>query len=127
MRKILIKNLIPTFVALFLSSVSMAQTLVPATSEDLSEFDSQINQAHKSSTDSQFGAKISEEARNLQNSTAQKKKARKGALDPRDQAERASLGAGGNSGNSDKDAKVSSPKNSDRGNSANAPGHNKNK
>lgn len=121
------KILLYTFLALFLSSVSMAQTLVPATSEDLSEFDSQINQAHKSPSGSQFGAKVSEEAHHLQNSAAQKKKARKGVLDPRDQAERASLGAGGNSGNSGQDAKVSSPKNSDRGNSANAPGHNKNK
>ena len=121
------KILLYTFVALFVSSVSWAQTLVPATSEDLSEFDSQINQAHKSSSGSQFGAKVSEEVRNLQNSAAQKKKGNKGVLDPRDQEVKASLGAGGDSSNSAKDAKVSSPKNSDHGNSANAPGHNKNK
>ncbi len=121
------KILFYTFVALFFGSVSLAQTLVPATSEDLSEFDSQIHQAQKSSTGSQFGARVSEEARNLQNSAGHKKRSRKGVLTPRDQEDKSSLGAGGNSSSSDKDAKVSSPKNSDRGNSANAPGRNKNK
>lgn len=113
------KFLLYTFVVLFSSSVALAQSLVPATSEDLTEFDSQISHSKKTPAASQFGAKISEEAKALQDSTVQKKKGT--TLDARDKSQ-----AGGNSAAA-KDAKVSSPKNSDHGNSANAPGRNKKK
>lgn len=114
------KILLFTFLVIFTSTAALAQTLAPATSEDLAEFDSQLSHSKKTPAASQFGAKISEEAQALQDSTVQKKKGT--TLDARDKSQ-----AGGNSENSAKDAKVSSPKNSDNGNSANAPGHNKKK
>lgn len=116
MRKILLF----TFIALFTSSMALAQALVPATSEDLAEFDSQLSHSQKSPAASQFGAKVSAEAQALQSSTVQKKKGT--TLDARDKSQ-----AGGNSASNAKDGKVSSPKSSDRGNSANAPGRNKTK
>lgn len=119
------KILLYTFIALFASSVAMAQSLVPATSEDLSEFDSQISQAKKTSAGSQFGAKVSEQARALQNQAEQKKKKQGASVGSREDSDKSQ--AGGSSASSAKDAKVSSPKNSDHGNSANAPGHNKKK
>lgn len=112
--------------AVFLGTMASAQTLVPATSEDLNDFDRQISLSHKNTTNSNFNAKVSEEAKRLQSqTTTQKKKSAKDSMDPRDKEDQSQLGASGNASNSAKDGKVSSPANSDHGNSANAPGHNK--
>jgi len=122
------KVILYTIIALFWTSVTLAQTLAPATSEDLNAFDEQISRARSNPSTSQFGAKLSQEAKSMQNVEGNhRKKGRKSTLDPRDKETSAQLGAGSSSGSSGngKDAKVSSPSNNDRGNSANAPGHNK--
>lgn len=111
------KILLFTLLTFLWTSGALAQSLVPATSEDLSAFDEQISQTQSSS---QFGAAVAAEAKKLQKSQAVKESKNKDSL--QGVKENVSKNA---SASSATDAKVSSPKNSDRGNSANAPGRNK--
>ncbi|WP_413288099.1 hypothetical protein [Bdellovibrio sp. HCB337] len=109
MKNILFKILIVMCVALPVS----AQTLIPATSEDLSDFDRQVTQTLKENNQGrEFGQAVAEEAKKLGSAAATNGSAVKAK----------SKAA---SGKATKDAKTSSPANNDRGNSSNAPGKTK--
>jgi hypothetical protein len=74
------KNIFTAMIFFFVGSLALAQNLVPATSEDLSEFDQQIANISghapgpskkpeilKKSKDTNFGATVSESAKKLRN------------------------------------------------------------
>jgi len=141
------KKLITTLLLISLGQFAWAQSLVPATSDDLSDFDQQISKSvskkaepaaaapTKKPKNSNFGATVSQKARDLKKEDlAQKKKM--GQLVREERAkedEKIPANAqgkdqgSGNSNTSNKDAKTSSPANKDRGNSSNAPGQSGNR
>lgn len=140
------KNIAVTLIIFLFSQGLFAQSLVPATSDDLSDFDKQISQAQESQnpppakkeqsakkSKENFGAIVSDEAKTLKNSELDKKKSmgqwvseQKSKEDQKVPASNASKGQGNSNANSNsKDARTSSPANNDHGNSSNAPGHKK--
>jgi hypothetical protein len=128
------KKLITTIFIILFGQTLFAQSLVPATSDDLNDFDRQISKAQSSkNTKENFGAVVSDEAKSLKNSDLNKKKAmgkwvsdQKSKEDQKVPSANASKGQGNSNANSNsKDARTSSPANNDHGNSSNAPGHNK--
>lgn len=134
------KYLVFIFMTFSLGTGALAQTLIPATSDDLSDFDRQIAQQVQKRLESQrtaqkdlsgkaFSTAVSDEAKLLKGATATtKKKSGKGIqLDVRDRGSQSTVGstASATASSGGKDAKVSSPVNNSRGNSANAPGKNK--
>lgn len=135
------KIFINTLLLVLLSSWASAQSLVPATSEDLNEFDQQISQSTRKNTEKEksgkaanFGALVSEKAKDLKTEELdQKKKMGQWVSEQRKKgaekvpAANEGRGANGNSSSSGKDAKTSSPVNNDRGNSETAPGHSGNR
>jgi len=111
----MIKNMI-TILILCFGPMALAQSLVPATSEDLNSFDQQILESKKTKK-ANFGSVVSEKAKDLKNSPQGTP-----ALNPQGK------GSGLDNGSSlGKDARTSAPANNDRGNSANAPGRSGNR
>lgn len=110
-----------------LGSLSVcAQTLIPATSEDLSEFDRQVSESLAKT----HGKNISQEAKKGrdfgQAVTSEAKKLGQGVKAPTTKAEKVKqIAASEVKSAKDKDAKTSSPANNNRGKSSNAPGQNK--
>lgn len=104
-------KLLTIFVLMCLALPVSAQTLIPATSEDLSDFDRQVSQSLRKTTQSgDFNQAVTEEAKKLGTSV----KAEAGKAKKANSKAAAAKAA--------KDAKASSPANNDRGNSSNAPG-----
>lgn len=76
------KPLLTLFSLLFVGQVVMAQSLAPATSEDLNEFDQQLNEAQSAQKDlvgkenkpANFGSAVSAEARTLKDADSSEKK-----------------------------------------------------
>lgn len=139
------KAILTTFILLSFSQSVYAQALVPATSDDISEFDKQISQAQNVSHQhthnaalkttqkhsASFGAAVSQEAKNLKDSKRSERMGQWVNEQRRRDDENtpaAAISSGQDSsggGNSNKDASTSSPQNDNHGNSANAPGHTK--
>jgi len=137
------KKLITTLLLISLGQFALAQSLIPATSEDLSDFDQQISKSEskkaestaviptKKPKNSNFGATVSQKAKDLKNEALdQKKKMGKWVSDQRAKddekipANAQGKGHGvGKSNSSSKDARTSSPANNDRGNSNKAVGN----
>jgi hypothetical protein len=137
------KKLITTLLLISLGQFAWAQSLVPATSDDLSDFDQQLSKIESKKSDSSaaastkkpknsnFGATVSQKAKDLKKEDLeQKKKMGQWVRDQRSQDDEKtpanSQGKGqgaANSNSSNKDARTSSPANNDRGNSNNSPGH----
>jgi hypothetical protein len=65
-----LSNLILVAVMAYLPSVAFAQTLVPATSEDIDAFDRQLAEARKDN----FGKQVSEEAKKLKSTEKQERR-----------------------------------------------------
>lgn len=136
------KTILVIFMTVFWGAGALAQALIPATSEDLNDFDRQVQQqvqkrlesqkaAKKTTKGAAFGAAVAEEAKLVQSTATTKRKNSTGSQQAVEARERGGAQVGGNanagsaSGNSAKDGKVSSPSTNSRGNSANAPGKNK--
>jgi hypothetical protein len=135
------KNTVSILITLLMGPCAFAQSLVPATSEDLAAFDEQISNSSakapespkpehpavpvKKSKTANFGSVVSQKAKELKNEPqADRKKMGQWVSEQRQKddekvpASAQGKGQGLGNGNASKDASTSSP-----GNSANAPGH----
>lgn len=122
-----------------ISPFAIAQSLVPATSEDLAAFDQQISNSaaqapkvvkperpvatSKKGKAANFGSVVSQKAKELKNESQSSKKQMGPWVSEQRKKDNESIPASVQG----KDARTSAPANNDRGNSANAPGHSGNR